>query len=344
MVLARVDNYSIASVIASWTGIPAGKMLSNDIQKLLTLEQSLQQRVIGQNQAIAEICKTIRIARAGLNDPRKPAGVFLMCGPSGVGKTETGLALAQALYGGEQNLTVINMTEFKEEHKVSMLLGAPAGYVGYGEGGVLTEAIRRKPYSVLLLDEMEKAHSGVHDIFYQIFDKGRISDSEGREVDFRQTIIIMTTNAADQAICDLAEQSRNGTPKRHDILPTVTDHLLSHFKPAFLGRVSIVPYLPLSNEDMKIICRLCLNRVKNSIYEKYKADFVVDDDVIDQLILWNNSPQSGARAIEQQINRSLLPKLASHCLSLLAKGQTVQTVHVVMENKHIAYQLNGQPA
>ena len=202
-----VDDQSIAQVIEGWTGIPAGNMVADETERLLKLEQSLAERIIGQKLAINAISETIRINRTGLGDQRRPMGVFLMCGPSGVGKTETALALAEQLFGGEQNLTVINMTEFKEEHKVSMLLGAPAGYVGYGEGGVLTEAVRRKPHSIILLDEMEKAHPGVHDIFYQIFDKGRISDSAGQEVDFRNTLIIMTSNAADFAICDYVQKS-----------------------------------------------------------------------------------------------------------------------------------------
>ncbi|MRI33748.1 type VI secretion system ATPase TssH [Endozoicomonas sp. OPT23] len=343
LVLARVDINAVAAVVAEWTGIPAGKMLRDDIQRLLNLEESLQQRVIGQNQAISEICKSIRIGRAGLSDPRRPTGVFLMCGPSGVGKTETGLAIADQLYGGEHNLTVINMTEFKEEHKVSMLLGAPAGYVGYGEGGVLTEAVRRSPYSVLLLDEMEKAHPGVHDIFYQIFDKGRISDSEGREVDFRQTIIIMTTNAADNTICEQVEQSLDVSgeiPEMKAIMPSVNDALLHYFKPAFIGRLSVVPYLPLADDDMEKICRLSMNRIRKNLKERYAASFTVDDDVVKQLVAWNQSPQTGARAIEQLINRNLMPQLAAECLALMARDEKVQSVHVSLENEKIVYHLN----
>ena len=343
LVLARVDIQAVAAVVAEWTGIPAGKMLRDDIQRLLTLEESLQQRVIGQDQALSEICRSIRIGRAGLSDPRRPTGVFLMCGPSGVGKTETGLAIADQLYGGEHNLTVINMTEFKEEHKVSMLLGAPAGYVGYGEGGVLTEAVRRSPYSVLLLDEMEKAHPGVHDIFYQIFDKGRISDSEGREVDFRQTIIIMTTNAADSTICDLVEQSLDTSgniPETKTMMPAVNDALLHIFKPAFLGRLSVVPYLPLGDDDMEKICRLSMNRIRKNLQEHYAASFSVDDDVVKQLVAWNQSPQTGARAIEQLINRNLMPQLASECLSLMARDEKVKDVHIALEDEKIVYILN----
>ena len=340
MVYPRVDADSVAAVVSGWTGIPVGNMLSDEIQRLLTLEESLRKRVIGQDQAINEISKSVRIGRAGLSDPRKPIGVFLMCGPSGVGKTETGLALADELYGGEQNLTVLNMTEFKEEHKVSMLLGAPAGYVGYGEGGVLTEAVRRSPYSVLLLDEMEKAHPGVHDIFYQIFDKGHIADSEGREVDFRQTIIIMTSNAADTAICDLVdqfEQEGKGIPDSTDIAAVINDELLHFFKPAFLGRLTLIPYLPLNDTDMAKICRLTLQRMEKNLAARYGALLVVDDAVIEQLVAWNDSPQTGARAIEQQVNRRLMPVLAEECLSRLAKGESIAEVRIGLENHQLAF-------
>ncbi|MET4695652.1 type VI secretion system ATPase TssH [Endozoicomonas lisbonensis] len=340
MVYPRVDADSVAAVVSGWTGIPVGDMLSDEIQRLLTLEDSLRQRVIGQDQAIAEISKSVRIGRAGLSDPRKPIGVFLMCGPSGVGKTETGLALADELYGGDQNLTVLNMTEFKEEHKVSMLLGAPAGYVGYGEGGVLTEAIRRSPYSVLLLDEMEKAHPGVHDIFYQIFDKGRIADSEGREVDFRQTIIIMTSNAADAAICDLVEEfehEEKGIPDRADIVAVINDELLHFFKPAFLGRLTLIPFLPLNDTDMAKICRLVMRRMEKNLEARYGASLIVDDAVIEQLVAWNDSPQTGARAIEQQVNRRLMPVLAEECLSRLAKGESITQVRIGLENHRLEF-------
>ena len=344
LVHGRVDTASVAAVVAGWTGIPVGDMLRDEIHRLMQLEDSLQKRVIGQDSAIAEIAKSVRIGRAGLSDPRKPVGVFLMCGPSGVGKTETGLALADQLYGGEQNLTVINMTEFKEEHKVSMLLGAPAGYVGYGEGGVLTEAVRRCPYSVLLLDEMEKAHPGVHDIFYQIFDKGRVTDSEGREVDFRQTIIIMTSNAADAAICDLVdkyEQQGKGLPDRDAILDVINNDLLTFFKPAFLGRVTLVPYLPLNDDDMAKICRLTLRRLEKNLASRYGATLTVEDAVIQQLVSWNDSPQTGARAIEQQVNRNLMPELAAECLARMAEGERIQAVDVGLKDHRLIYRING---
>ncbi len=339
MVKPQVDDQSVAQVIESWTGIPAGNMIADETRRLLSLEENLGERVIGQKMAINAIGEAIRINRTGLGDSRRPLGVFLMCGPSGVGKTETALALADRLFGGEQNLTVINMTEFKEEHKVSMLLGAPAGYVGYGEGGVLTEAVRRKPHSILLLDEMEKAHPGVHDIFYQIFDKGRITDSAGLEVDFRNTLIIMTSNAADFAICDYVEHCRE---QKHEeveysgIMEAIQNDLLGFFKPAFLGRTHVVPYLPLSVDEMKCICRISLNRIKKNIADKYQAGFEVDENAIEQLVLWNNSPHTGARAIEQIINRKLMPQLAKECLLRTSSGEDISHIRVDIENQELA--------
>ena len=339
LVNGLVDDQAVAQVIESWTGVPATRMVSDETRRLLALEDTLQQRVIGQSRAISAISEAIRINRTGLGDSRRPLGVFLMCGPSGVGKTETALALADQLFGGEQNLITINMTEFKEEHKVSMLLGAPAGYVGYGEGGVLTEAVRRKPHSVLLLDEMEKAHPGVHDIFYQVFDKGRIADSEGREVDFRNTLIIMTSNAADFAICDWADAHSNVhslQDDEDDILEDIQDDLLQHFKPAFLGRTHVVPYLPLKDDDMQRICRIALKRIENNVTEKYQAEFEVDQEAVQQMVMWNNSSHTGARAIEQIIHRKLMPALAKECLLRTSKGQGIHRVQVGIDNRELS--------
>ncbi|MCW8344588.1 type VI secretion system ATPase TssH [Vibrio sp. ZSDZ65] len=327
LVQALVDANTIAEIIGSWTGIPVGTMLSDEIEKLLSLESQLDQRVIGQNVAKQELAKSIRISRAGLTDNRKPIGVFLMCGPSGVGKTETAMALAEQLYGGTNDLTVINMTEFKEEHKISMLLGSPAGYVGFGEGGVLTEAIRRNPYSVLLLDEMEKAHPGVHDLFYQIFDKGSIKDSEGRTVDFKNTIIIMTSNAADQAICDACDDSEE-TLDNAVLLETIRPELQRFFKPAFLGRTTIVPYYPLSDNELAKITEIALNRIKKKLAEQYQATFHWDESFVDYVINKNSDPTTGGRAVEQIINRSLMPKLAEECILRLSRSETINHVEV----------------
>ncbi len=332
-----VDDQSIAQVIEGWTGIPAGNMVADETERLLSLEQALGKRIIGQKLAINAISETIRINRSGLGDQRRPLGVFLMCGPSGVGKTETALALADQLFGGEQNLTVINMTEFKEEHKVSMLLGAPAGYVGYGEGGVLTEAVRRKPHSIILLDEMEKAHPGVHDIFYQIFDKGRISDSAGQEVDFRNTLIIMTSNAADFAICDYVEDK----PAEYGpLVSAIEDDLLTFFKPAFLGRTRVLPFLPLTQEEMKCICRIAIARIEKNIAEKYQATLAIDDQAIEQLVLWNNSPHIGARAVEQIIQQQLMPLLAKECLVHTSTGGSMNHVDVVFAGQSLNVELS----
>lgn len=325
LVLSSVGYEAIAEVISLWTAIPVGNMVKDEVSRLMKLEKLIGKRVIGQLTPIAEISQAIRTSRAGLTDPRKPLGVFLMCGPSGVGKTETALALTDLLYGGEKNLITINMTEFKEEHKVSMLLGSPAGYVGYGKGGVLTEAVRRNPYSVLLLDEMEKAHPSVHDIFYQIFDKGTISDSEGRLVDFKNTIIIMTSNAGDMAVCDAC---RNERPNIKDLTKAIMPSLQKFFKPAFLGRTTIVPYYPLNDEELGKIAQISLDRIKKRITDRYKAQFVCGEKVIEALVARNNSPETGGRAIEQIINRTIMPKLANTCILRLSEGLPITKVVV----------------
>ena len=341
LVNAMVDDNTIAQVIANWTGIPVGNMMSDEIARLLSLEEELDKRVIGQDVAKQELAKAIRISRAGLTDSRKPIGVFLMCGPSGVGKTETAMALAEQLYGGSNDMTIINMTEFKEEHKISMLLGSPAGYVGFGEGGVLTEAIRRNPYSVLLLDEMEKAHPGVHDLFYQIFDKGHIKDSEGRTVDFKNTIIIMTSNAADQAICDACENSEQRM-SNEELLESIRPDLQHYFKPAFLGRTTIVPYYPLNDEELAKITEISLNRIKKKLAEQYQASFTWDKGFVDFVVNKNTDPTTGGRAVEQIINRSLMPKLAEECISRLSQQQPITQVSVVAASNPSGFELTIQ--
>ncbi len=341
LISSYVNADAIAQVIESWSGIPARHLMASETEQLLTLEDKLNQRVIGQAGAIGEIARSIRINRSGLGDIRRPVGVFLMCGPSGVGKSETGLALAEQLYGGEKNLTVINMTEFKEEHKVSMLLGAPAGYVGYGEGGVLTEAVRRNPHSVLLLDEMEKAHPGVQDVFYQIFDKGSIADSEGRVIDFHNTLIIMTSNAADSAITDFVETfepfkaEHQQLPESAEIVMAIEGDLLKCFKPAFLGRVIVISYLPLNEHDMKQICQLSLARIRKNVSDRYQAEFIVDEKAIEQIVLWNQNPLTGARAIEQIINRRLLPEMARECLVRSSQGLPIKRITVAINQNNL---------
>jgi type VI secretion system protein VasG len=336
----HVDGQAISEVVANWTGIPVGKMVSDEINAILHLRERLEERVIGQSHALEAIAQSIRTARAGLTDPRKPIGVFMMVGSSGVGKTETALALAELLFGGEQNITVINMSEFKEEHKVSMLLGSPPGYVGYGEGGVLTEAARRKPYSVILLDEMEKAHPGVQDVFYNLFDKGTIKDGEGRDIDFKNTVIIMTSNAGEEAIRAICAQSEE-KPDPELLLESMRPELLKHFKPAFLGRASVITYYPLDDENLMKICKINMNRIKKRVQEHYGAEFDYDEDVLLHIVARSQEVDTGARNIETILNRTLLPELAAECLNRMANGESVTKVHIgVNEEGAFLYQVD----
>ena len=327
MIQVNVDSQAIAEVVANWTGIPVGKMVSDEIQSIMNLKNVLAQRVIGQQHALNAIAENIKTARAGLTDPRKPIGVFLMVGSSGVGKTETALALADLLYGGEQNITTINMSEFKEEQKVSMLLGSPPGYVGYGEGGVLTEAVRRKPYSVLLLDEMEKAHPGVQDIFYNLFDKGTIKDGEGRDIDFRNTVIIMTSNAGEEHIRAMCAQSET-RPEPDVLMDNFRPQLLRYFKPAFLGRTNVIPYYPLEDEDLMEICKINMQRIEKRVKEHYNAGFDYHEDVLVHIVARCQEVDTGARNIENILTRTLLPELATECLSRLSANNEIKNIHV----------------
>ena len=323
----HVDAQAVAEIIANWTGIPVGKMVSNEIHAVQTLAERLNKRVIGQNHALQAVAQAIQTARAGLTDPRKPMGVFLFCGTRGVGKTETALALPDELFGGEQNITTINMSEFKEEHKVSMLLGSPPGYVGYGEGGVLTEAARRKPYSVILLDEMEKAHPGVQDIFYNLFDKGTIKDGEGRDIDFKNTLIIMTSNAGEDAIRAIFSQVEE-KPEPDVLLDNIRPQLLNYFKPAFLGRTNVITYFPLDDENLIKICAINMRRIEKRVKEHYGAQFTYDEDVLVNIVARCQEADTGARNIEGILNKTLLPALASQCLSRMASDEPIQKIHV----------------
>ena len=337
---ANVDEQAIAEVIANWTGIPVGKMVSDQISAVQTLADRLGQRVIGQPHALEAVAQVIRTSRAGLTDPRKPMGVFLFCGTSGVGKTETALALADELFGGEQNITTINMSEFKEEHKVSMLLGSPPGYVGYGEGGVLTEAARRKPYSVILLDEMEKAHPGVQDIFYNLFDKGTIKDGEGRDIDFKNTIIIMTSNAGEDAIRAIFNQVEE-KPEPEVLLDNIRPYLLQHFKPAFMGRANTIAYYPLDDENLMKIAAINMRRIEKRLTEKYGAEFSYDEDVLIHIVARCQESDTGARNIETILSRTVLPALASECLAKMAEGEEVTKVHIgATEDGDFTYQVS----
>jgi type VI secretion system protein VasG len=322
-----VDKQAVAEVVSGWTGIPAGRMQSNEIRTVLNLKNVMEQRIVGQPHALEAVAEAIRTSRAGLTDPRKPIGVFLMVGTSGTGKTETALTLADLLYGGEQNMTTINMTEFKEEHKVSLLMGSPPGYVGYGEGGVLTEAVRRRPYSVILLDEMEKAHSGVQDIFFQVFDKGNMKDGEGRDIDFKNTVIIMTSNAGTDLITRLCADPETA-PDATGLADALMPELMKVFKPAFLGRVTLVPYFPLSPDIIKQIVELQLNRVRRRVQEAYGAKFAWDKSLVQTIAERCTETSSGARNVEKILSRTLLPELSAEVLSRLAEGATINGVTV----------------
>ena len=322
-----VDGQAVAEVVAGWTGIPAGRMQTNEIRTVLNLQEVMGQRIVGQSHALEAVAQAIRTSRAGLTDPRKPIGVFLMVGTSGTGKTETAMTLADLLYGGEQNMTVINMSEFKEEHKVSLLMGSPPGYVGYGEGGVLTEAVRRRPYSVILLDEMEKAHPGVQDVFFQVFDKGNMKDGEGRDIDFKNTVIIMTSNAGTDLITRLFADPETA-PDAAGLAEALMPELMKSFKPAFLGRVTLVPYFPLSPDIIRLIVGLQLNRIRRRVKESYGAHFDWDDSLVETIAARCTETSSGARNVEKILSRTLLPELSGEVLSRLAEGKTINAITV----------------
>lgn len=327
MVYPEVDSRVIAEVVSDWTGIPVGKMQKSSIGVSLNLEETLRQRVVGQDAALKGIAKAMKTSSAKLMDPTKPLGVFLLAGPSGVGKTETALALAEQMYGSEQNMTVINMSEFKEEHKVSLLMGSPPGYVGYGEGGVLTEAVRRNPYSVVLLDEVEKAHPGVQDIFYQVFDKGVLKDGEGRNIDFKNTLIIMTSNAGTDTIMKLGEDPET-MPEGEALNKLIHDDLLQVFKPAFLGRATLLPYLPLEEPVLEQITQIQLGKVTARIKDSYKVDCEFDKTIVSNIVSRCSEVGSGARNIQKIINQSLLPELSEHFLNAMVDEQEIEDIKV----------------
>jgi type VI secretion system protein VasG len=333
-----VDSQAIAEVVSGWTGIPAGRMVANEIQTVLNLKARMEERIVGQSHALEAIAQRIRTARANLTDPRRPIGVFLLVGSSGVGKTETAITLAELLYGGEQNMTVINMSEFKEEHKVSLLMGSPPGYVGYGEGGVLTEAVRRRPYSVVLLDEMEKAHPGVQDIFYQVFDKGTLRDGEGRDIDFKNTVIIMTSNAGTDAIMKLCADPET-RPDAEALAEVLHPELLKTFKPAFLGRVSVVPYFPLSDDVMAGIVELQLGRIKRRIHEHYRAAFSYSQDLVLGIVARCKDVDSGARNVDHILTRTMLPELSAEFLARMARSEPISRVHVSLSGEAFQYDI-----
>ena len=327
LIFPVVDGQAVAEIVESWTGIPAGRMQSDEINTVLNLKEAMEARIVGQPHALEAVAQAIRTSRAKLTDPRKPIGVFLMVGTSGTGKTETALTLANLLYGGEQNLTTINMTEFKEEHKVSLLMGSPPGYVGYGEGGILTEAVRRRPYSVILLDEMEKAHPGVQDVFFQVFDKGNMKDGEGRDIDFKNTVLIMTSNAGTELIDKLFADPETA-PDAAGLAEALRPELMKYFKPAFLGRVTIVPYFPLAEDVIRQIVRLQLNKIAQRVRDAYKASFTYAPELVETIAARCRESSSGARNVENILSRTLLPELSAEVLSRLAAGEAISQVSV----------------
>ncbi len=322
-----VDASIVGQVISGWTGIPLGKMIKDEIGIVLELDKHLGRRVIGQNYSLHLISQRIQTGRASLDDPGKPLGVFMLVGPSGVGKTETALALADLLYGGEHNLITINMSEFQEAHTVSTLKGSPPGYVGYGEGGVLTEAVRRRPYSVVLLDEVEKAHPDVLELFYQVFDKGMMEDGEGREIDFKNTIIILTTNACTDQLAKLTADPES-IPSPEGILKAIKPELNKIFKPAFLGRMVIIPYYPIRDENLKKIVELKLGKIKRRMLETHKIQLHYEQDVIEEVAKRCTEVESGARNVDNILTHTLLPDISRKLLTSLAEGEKMSSVRV----------------
>ncbi|HEY4360173.1 MAG TPA: type VI secretion system ATPase TssH [Bryobacteraceae bacterium] len=322
-----VDGQTVGEVISGWTGIPVGKMLSDEIKTVLALESHLQARVIGQNHALEQIAERIRTSRASLEDPNKPIGVFLLVGPSGVGKTETALTLAELMYGGERNLITINMSEFQEAHTVSTLKGSPPGYVGYGEGGVLTEAVRRRPYSVVLLDEVEKAHPDVLELFFQVFDKGMMEDGEGRDIDFKNTIIILTSNAGTETLMKLTADPET-MPGAVGLVKALKPELDKVFKPAFLGRLVIIPYFPVRDEALKKIITLKLGKIQRRLMENHRVSLRYDEALVDEVARRCTEVESGARNVDNILTNTLLPSISRRLLAGMAEGQKISSVQV----------------
>jgi len=329
-----VTSQTIAEVISGWTGIPVGKMLTDEIQTVLKLKDRLAERVIGQDYGLEAISQRIRTARANLTDPRRPVGVFLLVGPSGVGKTETALALAESLYGGERNLITINMSEYQEAHTVSSLKGSPPGYVGYGEGGVLTEAVRRKPYSVVLLDEVEKAHSDVMELFYQVFDKGQLEDGEGREIDFKNTVILLTSNTGSDLMMKLCADP-DTCPDAEGMAEALRPQLLKVFKPALLGRMAVVPYYPITDEVMRQIIKLQLGRIGQRLKENHGAEFSYDEAVVDEIASRCKEVESGARNVDHILTRTLLPEMSGEFLGRMVSGKAISRVLVSLGDNNL---------
>jgi type VI secretion system protein VasG len=337
LILPVVGDQAVASVVQDWTGIPVGKMVSNEISTVLHLADNLEQRIIGQRHALDMIAKRIQTSRAKLDNPNKPIGVFMLAGTSGVGKTETALALAESLYGGEQNLITINMSEYQEAHTVSSLKGAPPGYVGYGEGGVLTEAVRRRPYSVVLLDEVEKAHPDVHELFFQVFDKGWMEDGEGRAIDFKNTLILLTTNAGTDLISSLCDDPEL-MPEPDAIAKALREPLLKEFPPALLGRLVVIPYFPLSDEMILAITRLQLARIQKRIEAAYGIPLTVDDAAVELIRQRCIEVESGGRMIDAILTNTVLPEISREFLTRMMEDKPITAVCVSEADGQFSYQ------
>jgi len=334
LVPLQVDGRTAAEIVAAWTGIPLGRMVKDEIRAVLGLREAMAERVIGQDHALEAIAQRVRTARANLEDPNKPKGVFLFVGPSGVGKTETAHALAEILYGGARSLVTINMSEYQEAHSVSGLKGSPPGYVGYGEGGVLTEAVRRQPYSIVLLDEVEKAHPDVLELFFQVFDKGVMEDAEGREIDFRNTIIILTSNVASSTLMSAClNKAQEELPTPDALLDAIRPQLYKAFKPAFLGRLSVVPFYPISDDVLAQIIRLKLARIARRVAENHKAVFSHDDALVEAVLARCVEADSGARNVDNILSGTLLPEISESVLARMAEGSAIARIKVGVSKK-----------
>ncbi|HEU4690111.1 MAG TPA: type VI secretion system ATPase TssH, partial [Vicinamibacterales bacterium] len=339
LILPSVDEQAVASVVQDWTGVPVGRMVKNEIESVLNLAETLNQRVIGQRHALEMIARRIQTSRAKLDNPNKPIGVFMLCGPSGVGKTETALTVAEALYGGEQNVITINMSEFQEAHTVSTLKGSPPGYVGYGEGGVLTEAVRRRPYSVVLLDEVEKAHSDVHELFFQVFDKGWMEDGEGRRIDFKNTIILLTSNVGTELIMNMCKDPEL-LPEPDGIAKGLREPLLKKFPAALLGRLVVIPYYPLGDEMLANIVRLQLGRIKKRVSEHHRIPFSYDDDAVRLIVSRCTEVESGGRMIDAILTNTVLPAISREFLLRTMAGTPIGGVRLAVAEGDFAYRFD----
>jgi type VI secretion system protein VasG len=337
MVFAAVDRDAVAAIVGEWTGVPVGRMVKDDLKQVLQIADRLKERVIGQDHAMDAIAKRLQTSRAKLDNPDKPIGVFMLCGPSGVGKTETAHALADLMYGGQNSLIVINMSEFQEAHTVSTLKGAPPGYIGYGEGGVLTEAVRRRPYAVVLLDEIEKAHSDVHEMFFQVFDKGHMEDGEGRSIDFKNTLILLTSNVGTDVIAAACEDEET-KPDAEALAKALRPKQLEKFPPALLGRLVTIPYFPLSPTMLGSIVKLQLDRIVKRIKANQEIDLHYGQDVVDLIVSRCTEVESGGRMIDTILTNTLLPQISVELLTRQMGGQPVKTITVKAENDTFAYE------